>query len=552
MHPQTLSFRAGFFAALFAVLTSIASAQAYKVTNILSDGSVPATTTDPSFINPWAISASPTWWISTEATGFNYVVPPTGTIAFKVIVPAASGATTATGQPAGSVTTAGSVGMILPNGTKASFLFSTLDGTISGWNSKLGTANAISQIAINNSAAGASYTGLALLNTGPAGFLLASNSYLLAANFGPASAIEVYDSSFKPAKLAGSFTDPTLPAGYAPFSVHVIGSQVFVAYALRTATGNVPGNGMVSVFDTAGNFVARVATGGNLNAPWGVAIAPASFGVFSNDLLIGNFGDGHINAFDPKTFAYLGQLPDSTGKSLTYASLWELLPGGTTVAGSTAVSGGDPNTVYFSAGLTNEAHGLFAGIANTTTAGATTTFGMTASTGAATVTAGASTQAAISVAPVNGFSGSVTLACSGLPALATCSFSPASLTVTPTVPALGTVTIQTAKGSVNPSTANLRTRAIGGITAALLLPFASLLAFRRKASQVSGMATLRLLSLVLALVASASLFVGCSTTSPTPSVPVVTPGTPLGQSTVTITATAGSTTQQTTLVLKVQ
>src|SRR5438105_3819641 len=209
--------------ALFAITTlaalsaSSAHAQvagAYKVTNLISDGSVPAAVTDSSFLNPWAMSVSGTWWISNANTGFNYVVSSTtSTISFKVIVPPASG--TGTGFPAGSVTTASSVGMILPNGTKASFLFATLDGTISGWNSKLGTANAVCQIVINNSSAGASYPGLALLNT-------ATASYLLVPNFGTGNSVEVYDSNFKSTKLAGSFTDPNLPSGYAPFSIHIL------------------------------------------------------------------------------------------------------------------------------------------------------------------------------------------------------------------------------------------------------------------------------------------------------------------------------------------
>jgi uncharacterized protein (TIGR03118 family) len=367
----------------------------YTVTNIISDGSVPATTVDANFINPWAASASPTWWISAQASGYNYVVPAAGTIAFKVIVPAASGLTTATGLPAGSVTTAGTTGMILPNGTKASFIFSTLDGTISGWNSKLGTANAISQIVVNK--AGASYPGLAIVNT-------ATTSFLLAANFGTGNAIDIFDSNFQPAKLAGTFTDPNLPANYAPFSIHVIGSQIFVAYAVRTAaapfrTVDAVGNGIVSVFDTTGNFVARAVTGGNLNSPWGVATAPTGFGVFGGSLLIGNFGNGLINAYDPKTFAYRGQLSDGTGKPLTYASLWELLPGATAVGNTTAVSAGDPNTVYFTAGLTGEAHGLFASIANNPTATGTPTFGFSSSAAAATVAAGSSATAIISAAP---------------------------------------------------------------------------------------------------------------------------------------------------------
>jgi uncharacterized protein (TIGR03118 family) len=534
----------------FAVMPLVAaaglsvSAQSYKVTNIVSDGSVPAITTDANFLNPWAISASGTWWISTANSGYNYVVPPAGTISFKVIVPSAANVSSSIGSPTGSVTTGGATGMILPNGTKASFLFSTLDGTISGWNSKLGTANAVSQIAINNSASGASYPGLALLNT-------STNSYLLAPNFA-SGAIEVYDNTFKPAKLAGSFTDPTLPAGYAPFSVHVLGTQVIVAYAVRTAkapydTVQGAGNGVVSIFDASGNFVARAVTGGNLNSPWGVAYAPASFGVFSGDLLIGNFGDGKINAYDPKTYAYQGQLTDGTGKPLVYASLWDLLTGGTTVTGTTAVSGGDTSTVYFTAGLTNEQHGLFAGIANTTVTGSTPAFGMSTSSGAATVTAGGSTQTGISIAPTNGFSGTVTLACSGLPTGAACTFAPAQFSVSPTAPALGTVTIQTAKAQAMNALPNPRSRTYAaGLSLALMLPFGALLAVRRR-SMGDASSRLRMLGLVLLCLAATGAVVGCSDAGST-----ATPGTPAGTSNVVITATAGSVSQQSTFALTVQ
>jgi uncharacterized protein (TIGR03118 family) len=523
-----------------------ATAQSFNVTNIISDGSVPATTTDANFINPWGLSASPTWWINAQGSGFSYVVPAAGTISFKVVVPASSGSPTAIGLPAGIATTAGvaATGMILPNATKANFIFSTLDGTISGWNSKLGTAGAIAQIVINNTAAGASYPGLAILTVG-------ANSFILAANFGTGNAIEVYDSTFAKTKLAGTFTDPTLPANYAPFSVHVIGTQVFVAYALRSTTAPFlpvkgPGNGIVSVFDTSGNFVSRAVSNGNLNDPWGVAFAPANFGIFSNDLLIGNFGDGMINVYDPKTFAFLGQLMDSTGKPLTYPSLWELLPGGTAVAGTTAVSAGDTSTVYFTSGLAGETHGLFAGIANGTTAGSTPTFGFSASTGAATVTAGGSTQMTISVAPANGFSGTVTLACSGLPTGATCMFSPAQLTVSPTAAATATVTCQTTKGMASLAPSH-RSNSAAGITYAVLLPFASVLIFRRRKSGNAASA-LRLLSVMLVFVATSGFILGCGGSSMTTSQPV----TPAGTSTVTMTATSGAVMQQTSVALTVQ
>jgi uncharacterized protein (TIGR03118 family) len=524
-----------------------ATAQSYKVTNIISDGSVPAPTINANFLNPWAISVSGTWWISTANSGYNFVVPATtGAISFKVVIPSASGATGSTGVPAGSVTTGGALGMVLPapNSTKANFLFSTLDGAIAGWNSKLGTEGAVTTIVINNRSAGASYPGLAILNVATGGTVTAS--YILAPNFS-GGAIEVYDSTFKATKLGNNFVDPSLPPGYAPYSVHVLGTQVYVAYALHTAATPAQavigsGNGVVNVFDNAGNFVSRVVTFGNLNAPWGVAIAPANFGVFSNALLVGNFGDGKINAYDPKTFAYLGQLMDATGKPLTYAALWELLPGQTLVTGGTP-SGGDASTVYFTAGLAGQVHGLLAGITNGTTTGSAATFGFSTSAGAATIPAGSSTTATVSVAPANGFSGSVALACNGLPAGASCNFSPASLTVTSTAVATGTVTIQTSKSGAGLRPARRHTILAAGLASAFLMPFVSLLAMRRR----------RLLPRVLCAVmifgAASGMIAGCSDdSSSTPA----TPTTPAGQSTVSIAATAGSVTQTSTFVLNVQ
>jgi uncharacterized protein (TIGR03118 family) len=512
-----------------AALSAPAGAQAagaYKVTNIISDGSVPANFTYPTFINPWAISTSGTWWISAEGKGYNFVVssaPNPGTSPFQVNVPPASG--TGQGFPAGSVTTAATVGMILPspNLTKANFLFSTLDGTISGWNSKLGTTNAaVAQIVINNHAAGAIYTGMAIINTGTA-------SYILVANFGTGNKIEVYDSTFAPTQLAGSFTDPTLPAGYSPFSVHVLNGKVYVAYAMRSSstpytTVDALGNGVVSVFDTTGKFIARIATGGDLDSPWGVALAPANFGIFGGSILIGNFGNGLINAYDPTSLAFLGQLTDSSAKPLTYATLWELLPGGTTVSNSTSASGGDQNTVYFTAGLTGQLHGLFGAIANDTSSG-TPSFALSTATGTLTVPSGTTAQTTISIQPIYGFVGNVNLACSGLPSGATCVFSPIQLSSTGTTPTLYGVGIQTTKnmGLLENTPGHLK-----GIVYALLLPFASIIVFRRRRSLASLGLFSALLLCGIGLI-GLGVAVGCSSGNPT---------TPAGTSTVTITATA--------------
>ena len=542
-------FAACLIATAIAIPAAAQTAGSYAVTNLISDGSVPANITDSHFINPWGVTNA-TFWINTQATGLNYVIsaantatppaPPASPFAFMVTIPAATGGTTATGSPTGAVSIGANTGFVLPNGTKASFLFASLDGIITGWNSKLGTANSIAQVAINNSAAGAVYTGIALATN-------TNGTYLLAANFGKAAAIEVYDSTFAPAKLAGTFTDTTLPAGYIPYSVHTIGTQVFVAYALRSTTGGptiAPGNGLVNIFDTSGNFVAHaVPVGGNLNAPWGVAIAPTAFGPFGGDLLIGNFGDGIINAYDPKSFAFLGQLADSTGKTLTYASLWELFVGLTAPSSSFA---GNLNTVYITAGLAAEKHGLFAAINSNPTATGTATYGFSASASALTVTDGASTTAVVSAVPTNNFSGTVALACSTLPEAATCTFSPASLNVTSGAPATSTVTIATVKKMSCLRPYSIHDASLSKFSVALFIPFGAILLFpsRRTPKQQRS---LRLLGLFGALILSAGFLTGCTSYSN-----VFVPSTPAGTTVVTIKATSGSITQTTTINLTVQ
>jgi hypothetical protein len=563
-------------AASFSAAVPAQIAGSYQATNIISDGSVAATTTDPDFINPWGVSVGPAFWINTQVTGLDYVASAAGSIAFKVNIPSASG--TGTGTPTGTVFNSASNLFMLTNGSAASFLFASLDGTISGWNGALGTANSVAQIAINNSANNAVYTDMALMTN-------STGTFILAANFGQGTDIEVYDSNFKPATLASNFTDPALPANYAPFAVHTIGSQVFVTYALRSTTtsptGSVPspyavsssssspraaatsymqtvgaGNGIVDVFDLNGNFVARAISNGNLNAPWGVALAPSGFGIFGGDLLVGNFGDGIINVYNPTTFAFLGQLTDATGKALSYPSLWEIAFG---ESNATPAGAGDPDTLYIATGLANEAHGLFAGIANTTASTAAATFGFSASTSAATVAAGSSATATISAAPTNGFSGTVALACTG-PVGVTCSFSPSQLTVSPTAAATSTVTIQTTASMAKVQRPSPRVEGTATIAAAFLLPFGSLLVFSRKRS--AGKSNpLHLLGVLVLLLVTSGLAIGCSSSmtpaAAAPAAPAAptapaTPGTPNGVQQVTITATSGSITQSTMIALTVQ
>ena len=536
-------FAACLLAMTIALPAAAQTAGTYAVTNIFSDGSVPAPNTDAHFINPWGITNS-TLWVSAQATGLSYVIPvappATGASAFQVTIPAATGGTTAIGSPTGAASTGAATGFVLPNGTKATFLFASLDGVITGWNNKLGTTTGtVAQVAINNSAAGAVYTSMAVITN-------TTGSFILAANFGKASTIEVYDSNFASAKLAGTFTDPTLPAGYSPFSVHAIGTQVFVAYSQHSSTGAelvAPGNGLVNIFDTSGNFVAHaVPVGGNLNAPWGVAIAPTTFGVFGGDLLIGNFGDGIINAYDPKTFAFLGQVADGTGKTIANASLWEIFFGLTAPSPTTA---GNLNTLYFVAGLAGEKHGLLAAINTNPSATGAATYGFSASSTNLTVTDGSSATAVVSAVPTNNFSGTVALSCTGLPLAAKCTFSPASLNVTASVPSTSTVTITTTKSTAFLQPRTLRGAATAGIAAALLLPFGAMLRFSRR-RLLNRPSSLGLLGLFAILIVSVGFIAGCSSSSN------AVPSTPTGSSQVTIKATSGSITQSTVVNLTVQ
>jgi len=538
---RTAVVRIAIVLAASAALCGSARAQtagSFVVTNIISDGYVPATTMDPNFIDPWGVSGTSTLWINTNVTGYSYLTSIVGVLgSFKATVPPASG--TGAGSPTGTVQNT-TTGFLLSNGAKASFLFSTLDGTISGWNSGQSAGGNHALIAVNNSAKNAVYTDLALVTN-------TTGTFLLAPNFGQGGNVEIYNASFQPATLAGSFTDPNIPAGYAPYAIKSIGTQVFVTYMLRTTPPFAAGagtyqeilgtnTGFVSVFDVNGNFVSRVVTGGNLNAPWGVAIAPAGFGIFGGDLLIGNFGDGLITAYNPTTHAYLGVVADGTGKPIAYPGLWEIFP-------STA-TGANVNAIYFTAGLAGETHGLFGSIANSTTTGATPTFNLSTSTQAATIGVGSSATMTVSVAPSNSFSGTALLSCSGLPVGATCSFSPAQLTVTSTAPAIATLTIQTSNGgpyarSGGSAVAVLRSPRGVGILSALLLPFGAIFGRRRR-----RLVALRIVGSLAVLAAFTGALTGCF--------PLQMTATPPGTSNVIITATSGSVMQTSSVALTVQ
>jgi uncharacterized protein (TIGR03118 family) len=309
--------------------------------NLVSNQPGVARIQDASLVNPWGVSYSPTspFWVSNNGTGTStlYTVNASD-------IPTKAGLTVTIpgdGSVTGQVNTTG--GLLSPfNGDN--FLFVSEDGTISGWRGALGTNAERLQLADPANV----YKGSAFANVG-------GHSYLYSANF-RTGAIDVLKGDAAAPSLAGKFTDPGLPSGFAPFNIQNLGGTLYVAYAKQDTAKHdeMPGAGLgfVSKFDLNGNFLGRVATQGTLNAPWGLAIAPASFGSLAGDLLVGNFGDGRINAYNLATNTFVEQLSDTSGKPLAIDGLWALIPGN----GSGAGNSGE---IYFTAGPNDETNGLF-------------------------------------------------------------------------------------------------------------------------------------------------------------------------------------------------
>lgn len=474
MRTQMPGVRRGMIAAVLLVLGSLlvqpgsAQTSGYQQTNLVSDGTVSATTTDPALINPWgiAIGQQTPFWVNEAGSGASAVYDASGTKQFVVGLPPKAGGTSPS-RPTGIVFNTPGTGFSLPGSSSATFIFVTLDGTVAGWNAN--TPNAIT--AVDNSASGAVYTGAALLTA-------QSGNLLLAANFSKGK-IDVLDSQFAPATLSGGFTDPNLPAGFSPYGIHNIGGNIYVAYAQQPASGGPPvtgaGLGYVNAFDPNGNLINRVASGGTLNAPWGVVQAPASFGPFGGDLLVGNFGDGTVNAFDPTSFTFKGQLQNASGNVIANSGLWDLVFG---VQGT-----GDVNTLYFSAGLNGEKGGVFGALSVAQPTPGQGDFGLALSAPSLTVAAGQSGTLTLNLSSMQSFTGVVDFACSGLPAGSSCTFSPTSVNLNGAA-ASTIVTIATAgRGSgpgQNPYVAKLSTVGLP-ISAAAFLPLGlAAFLFRRK------------------------------------------------------------------------
>jgi uncharacterized protein (TIGR03118 family) len=347
MHGRKASLALASSLAAAIALGPGAVAHAFNVTNLVSNGSVPAAFTDPNLSNPWGISYAPTgpFWVSDNNSGFSTLYSSNGSpVPLVVTIPGFGGP----GTPTGTVfnpTTGFQVSSNNKIGASA-FLFDTEDGTIDGWAPSVSTSTAITAVNNNDNGMGAVYKGLAIANIG-------ASTYLYASNF-RAGDVEMYNSSFG---LVSTFTDPTVAAGYAPFNVQELDGDLYVTFALQDAEKHDdvagPGHGYVDVFSLNGTLLRRlVSVGGEVNSPWGLDIAPADFGGYAGDLLVGNFGDGTISVFNPTSGAYLGKLRGPDGMPIVEGDLWGLINGN-------GGSGGNPNDVYFTAGLVDESEGLF-------------------------------------------------------------------------------------------------------------------------------------------------------------------------------------------------
>jgi uncharacterized protein (TIGR03118 family) len=255
---------------------------------------------------------------------------------------------TSPASPTGEVFNSTGTGFDITSGGKtgpSKLIFVTEDGTISGWNPDVNGGSSILAVDNSNGGTGAVYKGTALGTTG-------DGTFLFVANFRNGT-VDVFDQSFH---QVNSFTDPTVPVGYAPFNVAVLDGHLFVTFAQQDDAKHDDvagaGHGFLDEFSLSGQLLNRVASRGVLDSPWGLAIAPPSFGAFANDLLVGNFGNGEINAFNSATDHFVGTLDNVKGKPVVIQDLWTITPGG-------GGNGGDPNKLYFTSGVKKEAHGLF-------------------------------------------------------------------------------------------------------------------------------------------------------------------------------------------------
>ncbi|SAK50918.1 hypothetical protein AWB79_01697 [Caballeronia hypogeia] len=347
-------------AAVVATLTGIAScggssdnnmpsATRFKMTVVVSDGAVAAPHTDANLKNGWGVAFNPNGfaWVADNGTQKATLYDGNGVVQSLVVAipPTANG----TADPTGIVFNKGPDLVVARNGKSgvAAFVFAGEGGSITAWAPAVDTNNAFT--VVDSSASGAVYKGLAIAAT-------ASGAHRLYATDFHNNKVDVFDGSFTKIAVPGGFRDTQIPVGFAPFGIQAIGSKIFVTYAKQDsdAHDDVAGAGLgfIDVFDIDGNLMQRFAANGALNAPWGMAQAPANFGTFSNDILVGNFGDGTINAFDPNSGALVGQLANTNGMPLVQQGLWG-------IAFGNDLDAQPSNTLFFAAGPNDEANGVY-------------------------------------------------------------------------------------------------------------------------------------------------------------------------------------------------
>ena len=321
------------------VLGSVPALAQYQLTNLVSNQVGAAKHTDPLIVNGWGLAYGPgsPFWIADNGSGWSTLYNGSGKAqSLRVLIPAVANGP---GSPTGIVFNGSSDFQI--QGWSTFFLFATLDGTISGWAPQADFNQA--HIQVNNSAAGAVYTGLAISSKASGNRLFAADTVN--------NKVDIYDGTFTFVK---SFTDTTLPAGFTPFGIQDINGVVYVAFA--SATGG--GGGFIETFDENGTLLKRLVQGGRLNQPWGITVAPANFGPLSNTLLVSNnTNQGTINAYNPLTGQFVGTVKDTTGKPIVIDQLWGIEFGGGTA------NDGQKNQLFFTAGPSNNLAGTFGVIA---------------------------------------------------------------------------------------------------------------------------------------------------------------------------------------------
>lgn len=315
----------------------------YAATSLVSDRpALPAAHTDPNLVNGWGVAFNPRGfvWVVANGTAKSTLYDGNG-VAQSLVVSTPPG-------PTGIVFNGTQDFKLSQNGVTAPspFIFASESGSISAWSPTVSPTTAV--VVFDGSAGGSVYKGLAISR-------YANANYLYAADFHNGR-VDVFDASFAKVALPGAFSDPGLPAGYAPFGIQASGERIFVAYAKREASGDDEeagaGLGIINVYDTSGNLLKRLVSGGALNAPWGMALAPADFGSASNMLLVGNFGDGKINAYDPSTGAAGGPLRKADGTPLVVDGLWG-------IAFGNGLNSQPVNTLFYAAGPDDETHGQY-------------------------------------------------------------------------------------------------------------------------------------------------------------------------------------------------